>query len=82
MAHISFLGRLADVAGYAQGIYVGDNTLLNIIASLADTNPELSAALSEPSIRAAINLDLVPVGENPIVAHGDELAFMPPVSGG
>ena len=40
------------------------------------------AALDPPEVRVAINRRLVHDGEESVLAAGDEVAFMPPVTGG
>ena len=40
------------------------------------------AALDAPEVRVAINRRLVHDGEESVLAAGDEVAFMPPVTGG
>ncbi|HZU64705.1 MAG TPA: MoaD/ThiS family protein [Novosphingobium sp.] len=76
-ARLVFLGRLADLAGVGeQAVLPGP--LADVLAGLA---PALAEALLAPRIRLALNGALVaPVGL--VLAEGDELAFLPPVSGG
>jgi molybdopterin synthase sulfur carrier subunit len=84
MAKLVFLGRLEDLAGFAEIALplAGDTPLA---AMLAEFPPELSAALESPKIRVARNGALVgadlPLSEL-VVADSDEIAFLPPVSGG
>lgn len=40
------------------------------------------AALDAPEVRVAINRRLVHDGEESVLVAGDEVAFMPPVTGG
>lgn len=82
MARILFFGKLADLAGRQEIEYDEEAALSQIIASLAATHPELGSALKDKSTRAALNLHLVDMNGDPIVRAQDELAFMPPVSGG
>ena len=80
MAMLLFLGRLEDLAGAPSRTVplAGPTPLADLLAQLA---PELAAALSAPRIRLALNGTLAaPAGL--VVADGDELAFLPPVSGG
>jgi len=79
MATILFLGRLRDATGKRELTAtlppaVGDTRSLR--AWLAQEHP----ALSDVSIRIAVNSELragdVPVGD------ADEIAFLPPMSGG
>jgi len=80
MARLLFLGRFEDVAG-------ADHLDLPLAAStpladlLAMLDPVLAEALSGPRLRLALNGALVSP-EGLVVADGDELAFLPPVSGG
>jgi len=80
MAKLLFLGRLEDVAG------VPDLTIrlegpTGLAAILQMLPPALAEAVSGPRIRLARNGALAePAGL--IVADADELAFLPPVSGG
>ncbi len=77
MATLVFLGRLADLAGAAAREVAGGP----LDAVLAGLEPELALALLDERVRIALNGELV--GERSItLAAGDELAFLPPVSGG
>lgn len=84
MAKLVFLGRLEDVAGAAEIVLapLPGATLAQILAGFP---AELAAALGSPKIRIAVNGTLLgadePLGEL-AVADGDEIAFLPPVSGG
>ncbi len=80
MARLVFLGRLEDIAG------VPDLTVpLHAPTALADVlttlPPALSEALAGPKVRLARNGELV-AANGLMVNEADELAFLPPVSGG
>ena len=76
-ATLVFLGRLEDVAGCGQ-LPVAAGPLAPLIASL---DPALQTALAGPRIRIAVNGQIV--AALPEAAQdGDEIAFLPPVSGG
>lgn len=77
MARLVFLGRLADLAGGAER-EVAPGSLARI---MADMGPELAQALAGPRVRLALNGALV-AGDGLVLKAGDELAFLPPVSGG
>jgi sulfur-carrier protein len=74
-----FLGRLADEAGSAQREVPVAASLDMVLAGL---EPELAQALSDPRIRLARNGALIAESQGLALADGDELAFLPPVSGG
>ncbi|MFC0590509.1 MoaD/ThiS family protein [Novosphingobium aquiterrae] len=78
MATLVFLGRLADVAGATQ-LEAAPGLLANVLARLPG---ELAIALLDERVRIAHNGVLVSESEALIVAAGDEVAFLPPVSGG
>ncbi len=71
-----------------------DNDVLDVDigdgASLCDLRRSLAARLREDQmaaldaadVRVAVNLRLVHEGEEPVLVAGDEVAFMPPVTGG
>lgn len=78
MARLVFLGRLADVAGGAErAVMPGD-----LARVLADLPVGLAMALAGPGVRMAHNGALVADPAGLALAPGDELAFLPPVSGG
>lgn len=77
MARLVFLGKLADVAGMPERD-VPSGPLEQVLAGL---EPALALALLDERVRVALNGELV--GERALVlGDGDELAFLPPVSGG
>lgn len=78
MARLVFLGRLEDIAGGGEREVAG-GALDDLLAGL---EPELTAALSEKRIRLALNGMLVRDRAGLVLGEGDELAFLPPVSGG
>jgi molybdopterin synthase sulfur carrier subunit len=74
-----FLGRLADAAGAGERRVPHAASLGDVLAAL---EPELALALSADRVRLAINGALVSRDACPMLTDGDEIAFLPPVSGG
>lgn len=74
-----FLGRLEDVAGAAELSLPGPFTYGALIGRLTH---ELAEALSGERIRLALNGSVIARDAALEIADGDELAFLPPVSGG
>lgn len=77
MARLIFLGRLEDIAGAPEREVPG-GPLAEVLAGL---DPALAVALLDERIRLALNGTLL-VDRAVTLAEGDELAFLPPVSGG
>lgn len=77
-ARLVFLGRLEDVAGGAERD-VNPGPLEAVLASLA---PDLAVALLGERVRMALNGVLIAERGGIVLRAGDELAFLPPVSGG
>ena len=77
-AKLVFLGRLADRAGTAECDVV-PGPLETVLATL---DPGLSIDLLDERVRLALNGALLGERGGVVLAPGDELAFLPPVSGG
>jgi molybdopterin synthase sulfur carrier subunit len=77
-AKLVFLGRLEDVAGMAE-LAVNPGPLEQVLAAL---DPALAVQLLGERVRMALNGQLIAEGGGIMLADGDELAFLPPVSGG
>jgi molybdopterin converting factor small subunit len=82
MARVLFFGRLRDVAGAAEMAHAGGVSLSALQRAVTEGNPALDQALSARGVRVAINHALVAAGDDRLITAGDEVAFMPPASGG
>jgi molybdopterin synthase sulfur carrier subunit len=78
VAKLVFLGRLEDIAGGAERQVPG-GPLADVLAAL---DADLAAALTADRIRLAVNGTLVGDRASVVLGESDELAFLPPVSGG
>jgi len=78
VARLVFLGRLEDVAGAAE-MTVAGGPLAEVLAALP---ADLGFALSGERIRIAYNGTLVSGNGGIVLGDRDEIAFLPPVSGG
>ncbi len=82
MARILFFGRLADLAGGREReLHVGDSVrnLRELVDLIAKGDDTLGAALREKSVQTIIN-ERISSGD--AISDSDEIAFLPPVSGG
>ena len=77
-ARLVFLGRLEDVAGGSERAV----TAGPLEAMLADLEPALAVACLDERVRIALNGELIAGRGGIVLRDGDELAFLPPVSGG
>jgi len=77
-AKLVFLGRLEDVAGTGE-LAVSPGPLEQVLAAL---DPALAVQLLGERVRMALNGALLGDTGAVVLADGDELAFLPPVSGG
>ncbi len=83
MARLLFFGKLGDIAGARTREYVlpaGVDVIDALIDAIAREDETLGAALSEKSVRFAVN-ETIAARDAPI-HNEDEIAFLPPVSGG
>nr|WP_244885390.1 MoaD/ThiS family protein [Novosphingobium subterraneum] len=73
-----FLGRLEDVAGLPE-MAVQPGPVEQVLATL---DPGLAVQLLGEKVRMALNGRLLTDVGGIVLGQGDELAFLPPVSGG
>ncbi len=78
VARLLFLGRLEDLAGMAEMV-VPPASLERVLDGL---DRDLAVALLGPRVKMALNGRLVTDQGGIVLGEGDELAFLPPVSGG
>lgn len=75
-----FIGRLEDAAGTGELTLDVEQPLTH--AQIAERlEPALAVAIAAPDVRIALNGQLV-TSTQVTAGDGDELAFLPPVSGG
>ena len=81
MAKVLMLGRLRDVAGWRERTLEAPPATLSALRDLlAREDAALGEALAGKGVQAAINKTLV--REDVVLSPGDEIAFLPPMSGG
>jgi len=83
LATLLFFGKLSDFAGAktrSMEIAPSDSTVHDLINAIKDTDPILGDALDQASVRFVVNQEIVE--KTMIVTQDDEIAFLPPVSGG
>jgi molybdopterin synthase sulfur carrier subunit len=81
MARLVFLGRLEDLAGSAEL----ERTVPNLAAALEELPSRLREEVAGGKVRFALNGAVLPATADPAavaLAESDELALLPPVSGG
>ncbi|MEW9856056.1 MoaD/ThiS family protein [Novosphingobium sp. M1R2S20] len=74
-----FLGPLEDLAGAPEREVASAPSVSQVLARL---EPDLAAALSSARVKCALNGAIVHDRDAEVLKSGDELAFLPPVSGG
>lgn len=83
MIRVLFFGRFGDLAGGGPR-EVDFSTAVSDITGLAEAiragDPALGEALLEPRVMVAVNQTLV--DWHTALSDGDEVAFLPPVTGG
>jgi molybdopterin converting factor small subunit len=84
MAQALFFGRVRDVAGCRRRDVRVDGLIpiAHFRKLVAGGDKDLEAALATPSIRVAVNAVIAPASGACLVGPDDEVAFMPPFSGG
>lgn len=83
MLKVLFFGRLRDVAGREQLETPYDPLMANVRLlrqQLGQDNFDLARALAEPQVLIAVNQQLV--DPDCLLEDRDEVAFLPPVTGG
>jgi molybdopterin converting factor small subunit len=80
---ILLFGRLKDAFG-APSIPLppAAATAAALRATLADLNPDLADMLRAKTVRIAVNQELVVDEAGTAISSADEIALMPPLSGG
>ena len=80
MVSVKFFAQLREVTG-TEGVQVNSLDLDGVFIELAKLYPEdVVAQLRGDNVRVAINQELV--NGNPALTAGDEVALLPPVTGG
>ncbi|WP_299307954.1 MoaD/ThiS family protein [uncultured Croceicoccus sp.] len=80
MLTLLFLGRLEDVAGGPER-HVDVAAPVTLSQICAQFDADLAAQISDPTTKIALN-GVIVAGDDWRAGDGDELAFLPPVSGG
>ena len=79
---VVFLGKLADLAG-APGLDLPAGTVtIDWVGLLAALDPALAAEADDKRVRVALNGELLSDKTILLAKDGDEVALLPPVSGG
>ncbi|MDE2487587.1 MAG: MoaD/ThiS family protein [Alphaproteobacteria bacterium] len=80
MAKVLLFGPLRDLAGWRERDVEDATSISGLRARLAEEDERLGEALSAPGVQVALDQAIVR-GDRPIGVH-NEVAFLPPMSGG
>jgi len=83
MARLLFFGKLADLAGgRSREIELSQDvgSVADLIKALCVIDAVLGEAVSHASVKFAVNEKIAPAAT--VISNTDEIAFLPPVSGG
>jgi molybdopterin converting factor small subunit len=80
---VLLFGRLKDAFGAASiALPEGVDTAAALRARLAELNPDLADMLRAKTIRIAVNQEMVADEAGTRISAADEIALLPPLSGG
>lgn len=80
---VLLFGRLKDAFGAPSiALPEGAGTAAELRALLISENPDLAETLRSKSVRIAVNQELVADEAATRISHADEIALLPPLSGG
>jgi molybdopterin converting factor small subunit len=80
---VLLFGRLKDAFGASSiPLPLGVETAAALRVKLADANPDLADVLRSRSVRIAVNQTLVADESTARISPADEIALLPPLSGG
>ena len=86
MIDVKFFASLRDALGCAQDSYESSaaTTLQELLELLQQRHGAAAEALTAEGVRIALNQSLLPVADHLAtqLSAGDEVAFLPPVTGG
>ena len=83
MIRVLFFGKFSDMVDNPGGLELppeGVATVADIVSRIASVDPVLHEEITRPQVLVAVNQDLV--SRETAVNDGDEVAFLPPVTGG
>ncbi len=82
---VLFFGKLRELAGLASEPLPAEavGQPVSVLTGLMATrHPGLAGAIDHPSTRVCANQALIARKDDPLVTETDEIAFLPPMSGG
>jgi molybdopterin converting factor small subunit len=80
---VLLFGKLKDAFGATSiPLPAGAATAADLRSKLAEANPDLADMLRSKSIRIAVNQTLVADEAGALISPSDEIALLPPLSGG
>lgn len=83
MIRVRFFGKFSDLVGSEEGVTFESHnvdTIDDIVGALAISHQALHEEITGPQVMVALNQQIVPRSSE--VNDGDEVAFLPPVTGG
>jgi len=83
MLRVLFFGKFSEFVDGSDGMTVeasGINRVQDLLGYIAKQNPSLHLEISAPQVMIAVNQQIA--SSDALLTDGDEIAFLPPVTGG